>query len=252
MKLTPNCLFDRASFYYESCSSTNDIAREYAANKRIAEGTVFIADHQYQGRGQRGNGWSSNAAQNLLFSLVLYPEFLAIKHAFSLNIITSLAIYEVLASHFIEGISIKWPNDIYYLNKKLGGVLIETSVGNIDKIHTAVVGIGLNINQLDFESPNAISLASIKQATFNRFAILNHILNLISNYYAQLHDGIVDLLWESYFDKLYRKQAFHFFKTTTGCIEGRIVAVTRLGQLVLEMRNGNTWSYNTKEITFVI
>ncbi|WP_339043837.1 biotin--[acetyl-CoA-carboxylase] ligase [Cardinium endosymbiont of Tipula unca] len=245
-------LFDRASFYYESCSSTNDIAKEYAANKRIAEGTVFIADYQYQGRGQRGNGWSSNAAQNILCSFVLYPEFLAIKRSFSLNIIISLAIYEVLACHFTEGISIKWPNDIYYLSKKLGGILIETSAGNADKINTAVVGIGLNINQLNFESPNATSLALIKQATFNRLAILNHILGRVSHYYVQLHNGIVDLLWESYFDKLYRKDGFHFFKTTTGYIEGRILAVNRLGQLVLEMRNGNTWSYNTKEIAFVV
>ncbi|TDG95550.1 biotin--[acetyl-CoA-carboxylase] ligase [Cardinium endosymbiont of Culicoides punctatus] len=247
-----NYLFDRASFYYKSCSSTNDIAKQYISNKRVAEGTVFIADYQCKGRGQRGNHWHSAEAQNLLFSLVLYPEFLAIKYSFSLNIIISLSIYEVLARQCTEGISIKWPNDIYYLDKKIGGILIETSIGSRDKINTAIIGIGLNINQVHFDLPNATSLALIKQTTFDRGTILNHILQAIGNYYAQLHNGKGDLLWSNYLGNLYRNKEVHCFKHTAGYIAGRIVGVNRLGQLLIEMSNGNICSYDTKEITFVI
>ncbi|ROT47674.1 biotin--[acetyl-CoA-carboxylase] ligase [Candidatus Cardinium hertigii] len=244
-------VFDRASFYYDSCSSTNDIAQAYLLKRRVAEGTVFIADYQYRGKGQRGKTWTSQHAQNLLFSLILYPGWLAIEHFFSLNIITSLAIYDVLLHKLPEGISIKWPNDIYYLDQKLGGVLIETSIGHMEKIKTVIIGIGLNVNQLHFEWPKATSLALHKGAVFDRSLLLTQIIDTLGRYYGQLQSGMVDLIWTSYLHKLYRRIGFHFFKTINGYMEGRIVEVNRWGQLVIEKRNGSKYSYDVKEIVFI-
>lgn len=244
-----DALFDRASFYYKNCSSTNDIAKKYLLH--AAEGTVFITDHQYQGRGQRGSKWTSESGKNLLFSFILYPEWLTIDAVFALNIITSLAVYDVLVGCFSKKISIKWPNDIYYLDKKLGGILIETNIGDKHKIKTAVIGIGLNVNQLHFESSRFTSLAIHKGGIFDRALLLTHIMDALGSYYAQLQNGMDGLLWEKYINVLYRKTGFHTFSTINGWLEGRILSVSRLGELVIAGRNGNQYSYKTKEIVFI-
>ncbi|WP_186292408.1 biotin--[acetyl-CoA-carboxylase] ligase [Cardinium endosymbiont of Dermatophagoides farinae] len=239
--------FDRASFYYKSCSSTNDMAQRYMFHS--AEGTIFITEHQYKGRGQRGSSWASEAGKNLLFSFILYPEWLAIDAVFALNIITSLAIYKVLVAYLPKALAIKWPNDIYCLDQKLGGILIETNIG--DKIKAAVVGIGLNVNQLHFESSKCTSLAIQKGTIFDSALLLNQIMDGLSSYYAQLQNGNHNLLWEKYSNILYRKIGWHAFETIYGSFEGHIVAVNRRGELVVAARNGNHYSYKPKEIVFV-
>ncbi|WP_243017890.1 MULTISPECIES: biotin--[acetyl-CoA-carboxylase] ligase [Candidatus Cardinium] len=244
-----DALFDRASFYYTNCSSTNDMAQKYLLH--AAEGTVFIAEHQYKGRGQRNSTWLSAAGKNLLFSVILHPAWLTIDHLFALNIITCLAIHNVLIELFPKEIAIKWPNDIYYLDQKLGGILIETNLGDGHTIKTAVIGIGLNVNQLHFASAKATSLALHKGARLDRSLLLNHIIDELGRYYGQLQSGMVDLLWEKYTAILYRKTGFHIFVTTDGWLEGSIVTVNRLGALVLAGRNGKEYSYQPKEITFI-
>ncbi|CAH2559965.1 biotin--[acetyl-CoA-carboxylase] ligase [Cardinium endosymbiont of Oedothorax gibbosus] len=247
--IQPDGLFDRASFYYKSCSSTNDMAQKLLLH--AAEGTVFIAEHQSKGRGQRGSTWTSEAGTNLLFSFILYPEWLTVDAVFTLNIITSLAIYDVLVDYFPKEISIKWPNDIYYLDKKLGGILIETHIGIQNKIKAAVIGIGLNVNQLHFKSSKCTSLAIQKRTTFDRTLLFTNIMDTLGKYYAQLQHGIRNVLWEKYIHILYRKTGFHTFATIHGLLEGRIVTVNRLGALVIAARNGTRYRYNAKEIVFI-
>ncbi|WP_419241326.1 biotin--[acetyl-CoA-carboxylase] ligase [Cardinium endosymbiont of Nabis limbatus] len=239
--------FDRASFYYKSCASINDMAQQHLLH--AAEGTVFVAEHQYKGRGQRGHTWLSEAGKNLLFSFIVYPEWLPIDAVFALNIITSLAIYEVLIGCFPKEIAIKWPNDIYYLDQKLGGMLIETHIG--DKLKAAVIGIGLNVNQLHFESSKFTSLAIQKGRAWDRSLLLTQIIDALGHYYAQLQNGMHHLLWKKYMAILYRNKGFHRFETMHGLLEGRIVAVNRLGELVVAARNGTQYSYKAKEIVFV-
>lgn len=240
-------LFDRASFYYKSCSSTNDMAHKHLFDS--AEGTIFITEHQYKGRGQRGSSWTSEAGKNLLFSFILYPEWLAIDAVFALNIITSLAIYKVLVAYLPNTLAIKWPNDIYCLDQKLGGILIETNIG--DKLKAAVIGVGLNINQLHFASAKCTSLALQTGTILDSALLLNQIMDGLGHYYAQLQNGAHDLLWAKYMHILYRKRGWHTFQTIDGPFEGRIVAVNRSGALVLATRNGNQYSYTPKEIIFV-
>ncbi|CCM09865.1 Bifunctional protein BirA [Cardinium endosymbiont cEper1 of Encarsia pergandiella] len=244
-----DALFDRASFYYESCASTNDLAQTYLLH--AAEGTVFIADYQYQGRGQRGSKWTSESGKNILFSFIIYPEWLTIDGVFALNVITSLAIYDALVDHLPKGMAIKWPNDLYYLDKKLGGILIETNIGDGHKIKAAVIGIGLNVNQLHFESANFTSLAIHKGNSFDRALLLTHIMDAFGSYYAHLQNGINNLLWEKYVNRLYRKTGFHIFATRNGWIERCILSVNRAGELVVAGRDGTQYCYKPKEIAFI-
>ncbi|MGI2257086.1 biotin--[acetyl-CoA-carboxylase] ligase [Candidatus Cardinium hertigii] len=241
--------FDRASFYYKSCASTNDLAQTYLLH--AAEGTVFIADHQYKGRGQRGSKWISESGKNILFSFILYPEWLTIDGVFALNVITSLAMYDALVDHLAKGMAIKWPNDLYYLDKKLGGILIETHIGEGYKIKAAVIGIGLNVNQLYFDSANCTSLAIHTKKPFDRALLLAHIMDALGSYYAQLQNGMDHLLWEKYVNRLYRKTGFYPFATANRWLEGRILSVNRAGELVVAERNGTQYCYKSKEIVFI-
>lgn len=245
-------LFDRSSFYYTQCVSTNDIAYAYLLKNRVAEGTIFIADYQSGGKGQRGSKWESFPAQNLLFSLIIYPRYLSADDSFSLTILTTLSLYSVLEKYIPGAITIKWPNDIYCENRKVSGILIQTQIGENEKIiKSAIIGIGLNVNQLKFESSHATSLALCTQTKWDRNLIFTQVLNAMGDYYAQLQDGRIEALRFSYANKLYHKKGFHDFKTIDGPIEGRIVEVNRLGQLVIEDRIGNCYKYYPKEIVFI-
>jgi len=93
----------------------------------LVEGTVFLAYEQTSGRGQLKNSWESSPGENLLFSIVLYPGFLEIRRQFMLSKVVTLGIYKAIHK-YVDNLRIKWPNDIYSGNQKLGGILIENSI----------------------------------------------------------------------------------------------------------------------------
>ena len=114
--------------YLPECSSTNQVAQDLYVQRRIAEGDIVIAGHQTAGRGQRNNAWESAPGKNLTFSLFLVPDFLFASEQFFLNIFISLAIRDFLAEYLPDNVSIKWPNDLYYAEKKICGILIESNI----------------------------------------------------------------------------------------------------------------------------
>jgi BirA family biotin operon repressor/biotin-[acetyl-CoA-carboxylase] ligase len=131
------------------------------------DGLICLARHQWAGKGQRGKTWVAEPGQNLLMSLILEPSFLKISSQFLLSAATALGILEVVGSYAKEKWTIKWPNDIYWGDRKAAGILIENIIRG-ENWTWAVVGIGVNLNQKSFpaEVPNAISL---KQITGNSF-----------------------------------------------------------------------------------
>ena len=127
----------------------------------IPEFMTVIAERQTAGKGQRGNSWESEDCKNITFSFVLYPTFIEARQQFILSQIISLSIKEEL-DEWAEGISIKWPNDIYWNEKKICGILIENDLLG-HHIGRSISGIGVNINQEVFRSdaPNPVSLKQI-------------------------------------------------------------------------------------------
>ena len=130
-----------------SCHSTNDVASDLLAEGNIAEGTVIITDHQTKGKGQRGNSWESEPGKNLTCSLILKPKFLPVQKQFELTVVSSLAIVHTLRDLGLPNAQVKWPNDIYYGNAKIAGILIENTV-RANHLEYAVVGIGLQAGGL--------------------------------------------------------------------------------------------------------
>ena len=244
--------FERAAFYQATCTSTNDWAKNYLrVGLPMAEGTVFITSHQSQGRGQQGATWLSQPYQNLTFSILLYPSFLGVSDLFALNMMTSLAIYDVLATYLPQRLSIKWPNDSYYGNKKLGGLLIEPLLNQRGAIKGVVIGIGLNVNQGHFELPQATSLKIILQREFPLSPLLDQIVNSLGKYYHQLQDQGSNSLLPHYLKHLYKVGKLSPFQDCQGPFQGTMVGIHPTGLLAIQKKEGNTTYYNPKEIAFL-
>ena len=126
--------------------STNLYLRQILeSNPLVEEGLVIYADFQDAGRGQQGNSWESEAKKNILCSLLLYPRRINAQDQFIISEIVSLGIADTLNS-IQDGFAIKWPNDIYYGDKKVAGILIENDLSG-KVIYDSIIGFGINVNQ---------------------------------------------------------------------------------------------------------
>jgi BirA family transcriptional regulator, biotin operon repressor / biotin---[acetyl-CoA-carboxylase] ligase len=233
--------------------STNSLASALLIESRLPEGTAILAKEQSAGRGQQGTTWESEYGKNLLATFIFYPAFLSPKNIFFLNMTFSLALYDLASSMLGEGVSVKWPNDLYYKNKKLAGLLIENSIRN-NEFNYSIVGIGMNINQGTF-STNAANPTSLK-IELKEEQKLEHVFNLlcecIEARYLQLKSSKHEILKREYLQVLYQFNSEAKYKVDGRTISGKIVDVQDDGKLVVENVDGKITSYGFKEISFVI
>ena len=189
----------------QSVDSTNNyLKRILSKSKPLLEGTVILAVEQLAGRGQLGNSWHSEPGKNLTCSILLNPIFLPIEHQFELNRIISLALNDVLTTYFGLAAKIKWPNDSYIDKQKIGGILIENIIhGNL--IKHSIIGIGLNVNQLDFPRSlkNVTSFKQILEIEQDLSTLLKEICMAIEIRYLQLKAGKYQEIDTAYLNKLY-------------------------------------------------
>ncbi len=233
------------------CHSTNTYATELLSQKGAMEGTVVTTEHQIAGRGQRGNSWEADAGKNLTFSLILKPSFLHVQEQFYLTIITSLAIYDFLTDLLPDGMAIKWPNDIYHFQKKLGGVLIENSLKN-NILEWSVLGIGLNVNQSSFENEKATSLLLATGKEFVLEALLGNLLVNLEKRYLRLKAGMRQELRKEYLEHLYRIGELHSFRSGSEVFQGKIIGIDKVGHLAIcTLPNDEVHYFGIKEIEFL-
>jgi BirA family biotin operon repressor/biotin-[acetyl-CoA-carboxylase] ligase len=232
--------------------STNTFVKlMLAKSEPVPEGTVIMAEDQVAGRGQQQNKWYSAKGESLTCSIVLYPTFLSLKDQFLLTCAISAGIYEALKPLIGKALKMKWPNDIYVSDKKLGGILIENQVRG-ENIKSAVIGIGLNINQVSFPNwvPNAISLKQILQTDYDIKYILLQICSHIEHWYIKLKNGDVSQIQDAYRQELYWLNETHRFKAQQHIFEGIIKGTDADGRLQIE-QHGQIHTYNLKEIEFL-
>ncbi len=232
--------------------STNNFLKSLLANSEpVTEGTVIMAERQYAGRGQHQNKWLSEPGKNLTFSLLLKPSFLNAVHQFDLTRAISIGVYEALHKLLGDYVKIKWPNDLYYADKKLGGMLIENTLQG-ERINNSVVGIGLNVNQEEFGegAVNATSVKQILHKDYDLRVLLSEICSQIEQYYLHLKAGRVDLIRSEYLKRLYWLNQKKPFKTGDEVFTGVINGVAENGLLSVQKDDINTL-YNLKEIEFL-
>jgi len=218
----------------------------------LPEGTVIMAENQYAGRGQVESNWHAEPGKNLTFSILLYPEFLIPAAQFSLNMAVSVAIQHALKTLTGEGLTIKWPNDIYFGRKKIGGILIENVLSG-NRIKASIIGIGINVNQEVFDAAledRAGSIYQILHQHVNLISLLTQICSHIEVSYLKLRAGNYKTLREEYLNFLYRFNLKAAYRQNGHIIEGKIVDVSDTGFLSMETESG-IMSYNFKEIEFI-
>ncbi|GEO03077.1 biotin--[acetyl-CoA-carboxylase] ligase [Adhaeribacter aerolatus] len=249
-KIAPNTLFTgKQVIYLPQCDSTNRFAQNLINKNEATEGTVVITDRQTHGQGQRGNTWEAEPGKNITLSLILKPQFLAAQYQFNLNICISLAVLNFAQAYLPPLLKLKWPNDLYYGNKKIGGILIQNSLyGQL--IQHAVVGIGLNINQHLFTAPAASSFAQITGKTFDLRSLIERLLEFIEARYLQLKAGKAALLRFEYLQNLYRYQEEHTYQVGGQLVSGTIIGVDDAGRLCLHVGQEVQY-FNLKEISFI-
>lgn len=234
----------------EVCS-TNTSLREYLAGDRLPEGSVLIADKQVAGRGQIGNVWESEPGKNLTFSVVVYPDWLPANRQFFISQITSLSVKETLGV-YVDGVSVKWPNDIYWNDRKICGMLIENDLSG-SHIYSSILGIGINVNQAVFRSdaPNPVSLQQITGKEYDKEEMLKRFLSLFYGYYLSLLQEKYEWIREKYQQALYRATGYHPYRDAEGAFEARIDHIEPTGHLVLQLRDGSLRRYAFKEVSYI-
>lgn len=233
--------------------STTDSTNNYASklvDKGVADGTVVLAHYQEKGRGYQGSYWESEAGKNLLASIIIYPGFLPAGRQFQLSKTISLALIDFLKEK-IPAPKIKWPNDIYYEEKKIAGILIENAVKG-ESLNSSIIGFGMNVNQTGFlsDAPNPVSLKQITGKEYRIIQVMNQILRNFRRWYNKLKAGKYKEIDAAYFENLYRNTGWHKFKGKGLEFEAQIKGIGEFGQLQLETRTGEIKAYQFKEVEF--
>ncbi len=237
---------------YASLDSTNEEAFRAIATGKVAEGWVLWANEQTQGRGAGENHWESEPGKNLTFSLVLQPGFMLPEQQFVLTQCISLALYNVAEKRLgRDNLFIKWPNDIWFEQKKIAGVLIQNLISG-NHIRYAVVGVGLNVNQTVFfsDAPNPASLIHFTGKTEDIELLLTEILHKFDSLYVTLSKDI-NALNQSYLEKLYRYGQQGTYRDADGVFEARLTGVDHYGRLLLRDDLGKQRIYGFKEVEFL-
>jgi len=229
--------------------STNLYLRKLLNVSDLPNFFCVFTDFQTSGRGQQGTTWKSNKGENLLFSFLIHSQKIPLEKQFLISEMVSIGICNALKKNNLDT-KIKWANDIFYNNKKLAGILIETIISG-DKMKYAIVGVGLNVNQIEFSNlPNAISLRQIFGKKFDNQAILENILTEISILFENFDINYPENLQKKYFELLYRNSGYHIFEDKNEKFYAKILSVAPDGCLNLLTDKGLEKSFYFKEVKF--
>ncbi len=257
----------------DSIDSTNAYANKLLLHSPLEDGVVIWSHEQFAGRGQHDHIWVSETGKNLTFTVIFRPAFLAPDRQFLLNKVVALAVIDFLATSLLNSstsrpareespgssgiiqpsLSIKWPNDIYVGDLKIGGILIEHKIMGY-MLETSLAGIGVNINQTHFtpDIPNPGSLIQF----LHRETSLKDALLMVCRYldlrYNTLKESGPESLDFDFNQHLLGFGKWRKFTCLEDTLEGNIRGVNSLGQLLIETRTGETLQFNHREVEYIL
>lgn len=219
----------------------------------LSKPSFVVAVSQIKGRGQRGNSWESENGKNLTGTFAFVAKGILPQEQFLISEAVSLAVVDTLADFGID-VKVKWPNDIYWNDKKICGILIENTILG-KEITRTIAGIGLNINQKEFlsDAPNPVSMAQITGSEFNIDEVALTLCGKLLGRISQTGDA--DSLAEAYRNILWRGDGrfYPFYNKKNGTrFRGRLKKVGREGLLTIETREGAGEEFAFKEVEFVL
>lgn len=232
--------------------STNLYAMNQVKNGKSADGSVYATHVQTQGRGQTGNKWLTRHRQNLTFSVVYEPLFLAATEQFYLNMAVCIAISNFLKKELNINAQVKWPNDIYVDYEKIAGILIENTLRGSNLSHT-VIGVGLNVNQevFDEEVKNPTSVKLLTGVDYVLEDLLERFLPFMEAEYLLLKARRFEDLYQRYISNLLFYMEERVFTANNEAFMGTITGINADGRLIINTRAGNRL-FAFKEVAFVV
>ena len=215
-----------------SVDSTNNYAMAQATAGKATHGTLVFAHDQWAGKGQRGKTWNSNPGANIILSVVLEPVA-PLLSAFGLSVAVALACRDLFTAYAHSDVTIKWPNDIYWNDKKAGGILIENHLQG-DRWAYAIAGMGININQVEFPptARNPVSLRQITGRTYDTTRLARELGQYLDTRYTQWEAGGFPAQLEAYNAVLYRRGQEVRLRRDNAVFTTRVEGVSPQGQLL--------------------
>ncbi len=240
-----------------STTSTNDEMQKLlnANTPDLQEGTLIYADEQTKGRGQVGNSWESETGKNLTGTIVLFPDFLKADEQFLITQMGALAVVDFLTKYaHLTNVTVKWPNDVYWNDKKISGTLNEAMLMG-KSIDYVMLGVGINLNQSTFRSdaPNPVSVVQITGQEFNQTKAAVLFRQCVMERYMQLANGDGSDIRRDYMACLYRKDGFYAYADERGeRFEAEIVTIHPAGEFELRLRSGEHRTYLFKQVHYIL
>lgn len=238
--------------YVPICESSNSYIKQFL-NSEFEYKNIFIrTDYQSNGKGQGDNFWESENGKNMLVSFALYPLNLKASQQFYLSKWVANSIIDLLREYLDrDKLWIKWPNDIYYENRKMAGILIENSVMG-ENIQYSIVGIGLNVNQTQFHSsaPNPVSLIHLLNREVALKEITDKLIDILNKVDDFSDENFLEYLDNYYLNKLYWQGEKHLFRIANKNQEAIILGIDEFGFLKLLVDN-ETQVFDIKEVIYI-
>lgn len=249
--MTHFALDEESFIILHEVGSTNNYAMGRLNQEKVKAGTAYFALRQTAGKGQRGKHWESAANENITMSLVLTPVHLPIERQFMLSAGIALAGYDFVKKYTGRAAAIKWSNDLYWNDKKTGGLLIENIIRGKEWSYS-VAGMGININQKEFspELPNPVSFHQITGEHYDTISLGKELRECVRLRYEKLIPQNFDLILEEYNSVLYRKEEERLYRRGNDTFYATIRRVEHNGTLVLEKGNREL-KVDFGEITFL-
>jgi BirA family biotin operon repressor/biotin-[acetyl-CoA-carboxylase] ligase len=216
----------------DSVDSTNNYAMARVREGMAKHGMAFIAKEQTAGKGQRGKNWQMEAGKNIAMTLVLKTGMLRADEQFYLSMLVALGANDFLKKQAGKEITIKWPNDLYWRDRKAGGILIETVVQGTEW-KWAVVGIGININQTRFDKslPNPVSLKEITGKDHDAIGLAKILYRSVMKRVESIALQLPGNVLKEYNEHLYKRGETVKLKKASAVFQTTIKGVSMLGQL---------------------
>jgi len=214
--------------------STNNYAMGLVRAGMAQHGAVVFAHEQTKGKGQRNKKWLSAKDLNIAMSIVLKPNHLPPAEPFLISMMVAVAVQELLSQHINDCIRIKWPNDIYWRDRKAAGILIE-NIWQGQDWKFSVVGIGINVNQVEFASleTKAVSIRQITGREFNCVVLAKNLCELLENKHQLLLSNSSRVV-DQYKANLYKLQEPIQLKKDQLLFEAKFKDVNSKGQMVVQ------------------
>ncbi|TWW01751.1 biotin--[acetyl-CoA-carboxylase] ligase [Chitinophaga pinensis] len=239
-------------YILDTVDSTNNYAMEQVNTGQVTPGTAWFAMEQTAGKGQRGKQWSSPPGENLMLSIALQPGMLPLSRQFMLSVVISLSAHDWFSKYAGDETAIKWSNDLYWRDRKAGGILIENVLRGTTWQY-AIMGIGVNLNQTTFPPhlTNPVSLKQITGKDWDPIELTRTLCACLEERMQLLHPAHYNTLLEEYKSKLFRFNKAGTYRMNGELFEGIIRDVLPDGKLCLE-KDGEILELGFGEVEFVI